>query len=130
MDHIARLGEGSYTPDARLRMARAASDEVGSNGAGNPSARPPVAVVVTHFNPRLGQRVEWQHPRDFVTEGVEFKVQPNPPSAHPLRARVRPRAARMPPIANGRRMRLRRRTTSYRHVLPLTTGDAERLRHL
>ena len=78
-------------------MVGAASDEVGSNGVGNPSARPPVAVVVTHFNPRLGQRVEWQHPRDFVTEGVEFKVQPNPPSAHPLRARVRSCAARMPP---------------------------------
>ena len=49
-----------------------------------------VAVVVTHFNSRLGQRVEWQHPRDFVTEGVEFKVQHDTPSAHPLHARARP----------------------------------------
>ena len=78
---------------------RAASEEAGSNGVANPRSqrRLPVAVVVTHFNPRLGQRVEWQHPRDFVTEGVEFKAQPSSLSAHPLHAHVRPCAARMPP---------------------------------
>ena len=77
---------------AALRCMRApASDEAGSNQVAQRSARrPPVAVVVTHFNSRLGQRVEWQHPRDFVTEGVEFKVQHDTPSAHPLHARARP----------------------------------------
>ena len=42
-----------------------------------PVRRPPAAVVVAHFHPRLGQRIEWQHPRDFDSEGVEFKQLPS-----------------------------------------------------
>ena len=39
--------------------------------------RSPVAIVVSHFHPSIGQRVEWQHPRDFDSEGVEFKSMPS-----------------------------------------------------
>ena len=32
-----------------------------------------VAVVVAHFHPRKGNRIEWQHPKEFDADGVEFK---------------------------------------------------------
>ena len=92
LDASHGVGRPGYARATLLGCMRApASDEAGSNQVAQRRARrPPVAVVVTHFNPRLGQRVEWQHPRDFVTEGVEFKVQHHTPSAHPLHARARP----------------------------------------
>ena len=115
-------------------MRAPASDEAGSNQVAQRSARrPPVAVVVTHFNSRLGQRVEWQHPRDFVTEGVEFKVQHDhtlcPASA---RACTTLCWCKCPQLAwKMRPLRLLRLPDLHlHHCVPVTTGHAERLRHV
>lgn len=32
-----------------------------------------MAVAVAHFHPRKGNRIEWQHPKEFDADGVEFK---------------------------------------------------------
>ena len=40
------------------------------------AAAPLVAITVTHFHPSHGNMIEWQHPKGFSAEGVDFKSIP------------------------------------------------------
>jgi len=67
--------------NAMLRQPLVASDDLSNIrpppvDLGVNVAAPVCALVVTHFHPSQGNRIEWQHPATFNSTGVEFKTMP------------------------------------------------------